>query len=238
MNRRDATLHLLASGALLAQPSLARAAGLSVAPSMRLHYQVNLQARGFPLTGKAELAWQHDGQTYDARLTLTSLVGARTQHSAGRITPQGLAPERYVERARREETTLFERAAGRITFSAGQPPAPLAAGTQDRLSLQLQLGALMASDAALRRPGATIELPTASTHDAQVWRFRVEAQEELQLPGGHQQAWRLQRLAREPADQKLELWIAPAQAYTPVRLRLTEPRGDWLEQQWSGTDRT
>lgn len=238
LNRRDATLYLLASGALLASPTLARAADLPVAPSVRLHYQVSLQARGFPLNGKGELVWQHDGQTYDARLTLTSLVGTRSQHSAGRLTPQGLAPERYVERARREETTLFERAAKRITFSGGQPPAPLAAGTQDRLSLQLQLGALLASDAALRRPGATIELPTATTHDAQVWHFKVEALEELQLPGGHQQAWRLQRLAREPADQQLELWFAPAQAYMPVRLRLTQPGGDWLEQQWSGTDRT
>lgn len=238
MNRRDAVLGLLATSTLLAHAPLARAAGLPVPPSMRLHYQLSLQARGFPLNGKAELAWQHDGQAYDARLTLTSLAGTRSQHSAGRLTPQGLAPERYVERARREETTVFERAAGRITFSGGQPPAPLAAGTQDRLSVLLQLGALLASDAGLRRAGATIEVPTATTHDARTVQFRIEGDEELRLPGGHQRAWRLQRLPREASDQQLELWLAPGQAYAPVRLRLTQEGGDWLEQQWTGTDRT
>jgi hypothetical protein len=36
---------------------------------------------------------------------------------------------------------------------------------------------------------------------------------------------------------KVELWLAPGAAYAPVRLRLTQPNGDWVDQQWSSTDR-
>ncbi len=238
MHRRDAARWLLAAGAALALPPGARAAGLVLAPSMRLRYDVRLQARGFPLTGQGTLDWRHDGQAYEARLELTSLAGTRSQLSAGRITPRGLAPERYVERARREESTTFHRDTGRVSFSGGQPEAALAAGMQDRLSLQLQLGALLAADEAARRPGQVLEVPVATTHDTATWPFRLEGLEELRLPGGHQTAWRLQRLPRDPADQKLELWLSPSQAYVPVRLRLTQAGGDSLEQLWSGTDRT
>jgi hypothetical protein len=38
----------------------------------------------------------------------------------------------------------------------------------------------------------------------------------------------------EPA---LEVWLAPALDYAPVRMRLTQPAGDSLDYQWSGTDR-
>lgn len=205
---------------------------------MRLRYDVTLQARGFALAGQGVLAWRNDGLTYEARLELTSLAGARIQQSQGRITPQGLEPERYTERARREEATTFNRPAGQVAFSGGQPQAAWMPGMQDRLSLQLQLGALLAADEAARQAGHVLEIPVATTHDAMAWQFRVEGMEELRLPGGHQRTWRLQRLPRDPADQKLELWLAPSQAYVPVRLRLTQAGGDWLEQLWAGTDRT
>jgi len=238
MHRREATRLILGAGAALALPPAVRAAGLPLPPSMRVRYEVSLQARGFPLSGQGTLAWRHDGQAYEARLELTSLAGTRSQQSSGRLTPQGLAPERYVEHARREEVTTFNRSTGRVGFSGGQPEAALVPGLQDRLSLQFQLGALLAGDEAARRAGHVLEVPVATTHDATAWQFRVEGMEELRLPGGHQTAWRLQRLPRDPADQRLEFWLSPSQAYIPVRLRLTQAGGDWLEQLWSGTDRT
>lgn len=238
MHRREATRLLLGAGAALALAPDVHAGPLPLPPSLRLRYEVSLQARGFPLSGQGTLAWRHDGQAYEARLELTSLAGTRSQVSTGRVTAQGLAPDRYVERSRREESTTFDRVAGRVAFSGGQPEAALSPGMQDRLSLQLQLGALLAADESARRAGHVLEVPVATTHDVTTWQFRVEGMEELRLPGGHQRTWRLQRLPRDPADQKLELWLSPLQAYVPVRLRLTQAGGDWLEQLWSGTDRT
>ncbi|MFD0667875.1 DUF3108 domain-containing protein [Ramlibacter sp. MAHUQ-53] len=208
-----------------------------VPPPVRLHYALTGQARGLPLSGQADLAWRHDGQRYEARLELSSLLASRIQESRGRLTPSGLAPERYGERTRREEAAHFDPAAGRITFSGNQPEQALAPGAQDRLSVLLHVGALLAGDPALRRPGRVIAVQTASTRDADTWHFSVEAQEELALPGGHQRALRLQRLPRKEFDQKVELWIAPGLDYLPVRVRLTQPSGDWLDQQWAGSDR-
>jgi hypothetical protein len=51
------------------------------------------------------------------------------------------------------------------------------------------------------------------------------------------QAVRLLRNPRKEYDVKVELWLAPGAAYAPVRLRLTQPNGDWVDQQWSSTDR-
>lgn len=237
MHRRDATRLLLGAGVALAWPAGVLAAGLALPPSMRLRYEVRLQARGFPLSGQGDLSWRHDGRAYEARLQLTSVAGTRSQHSTGHLTAQGLAPDRYVEHARREEATTFDRATNRVTFSGGQPESVLVPGMQDRLSLQFQLGALLAGDAGARRAGQVLEVPVATTHDATAWQFRVEAMEELRLPAGHQTTWRLQRLPRDPGDQKLELWFSASQAYVPVRLRLTQAGGDWLEQLWSGTDK-
>ena len=50
-------------------------------------------------------------------------------------------------------------------------------------------------------------------------------------------AVRLTRAPRKEYDVKVELWLAPGAAYAPVRLRLTQPNGDWVDQQWSSTDR-
>ena len=44
------------------------------------------------------------------------------------------------------------------------------------------------------------------------------------------------KLARQPRrdyDQKVELWYAPALGYLPVRSRITQANGDFVDQQLS-----
>ena len=48
---------------------------------------------------------------------------------------------------------------------------------------------------------------------------------------------KLTRSPRKEYDIKVELWLAPGMDYVPVRLRLTQPNGDSVDQQWSSTDR-
>jgi hypothetical protein len=101
----------------------------------------------------------------------------------------------------------------------------------------MQLGAMIAARPKNFGPGTTISLQTASTRDAEVWQFTVEGGEVLQLPGGAIAGLKLIRNPRKEFDQKIELWLAPAMDYVPVRLRLTQPNGDWVDQQWSSTDK-
>jgi hypothetical protein len=86
-------------------------------------------------------------------------------------------------------------------------------------------------------PGTQITVPTASTRDSETWFFDVLAEEDLVLPGGAVRALKLQRRPRKEFDQKIELWLAPRMDYAPVRLRLTNPNGDTVDQRWSSTDR-
>jgi hypothetical protein len=35
----------------------------------------------------------------------------------------------------------------------------------------------------------------------------------------------------------VELWLGTAMDYVPVRVRLTQANGDYVDQQWASTDR-
>jgi hypothetical protein len=172
------------------------------------------------------------------RLALSApALRQRVQQSTGRITDEGLAPERFSDKARSEQATHFDRATGRVIFSNNRPEAALAPGMQDRLSVVMQLSMLVAGDPGRFAPGTQVVIPTASTREAEDWTFRVEGEEALDLPGGRVRALKLLRLPRKEYDQKVELWLAPGQDYAPVRLRLTNPDGGWVDQRWSSTDR-
>jgi hypothetical protein len=108
---------------------------------------------------------------------------------------------------------------------------------QDRLSVIIQLAALVASAPARYPVGGSITLPVAGTSDADDWLFTIEGEEELQLPGGKLRTLKLQRVPRKAYDVKVELWLAAQQDYAPVRLRLTNPNGESADERWSGTDR-
>ncbi len=219
-----------------AAPSAA-AASVSIPPSMRLHYQVTARAKQQAGQGTSELAWRHDGASYEARFEVaTASSRPRVQHSAGRLGSAGLEPSRFGDRQRGEQATHFDREAQLLVFSNNRPAAPLAAGAQDRLSVLLQLAALVAGRPQRFSAGTTVAIQTATTREAQDWVFTVEGEEQLQLPGGERTALKLTRPPRGEFDQGVEVWLAPGQAYVPVRLRLTQPNGDWVDHQWSATD--
>jgi hypothetical protein len=211
---------------------------LAIPEPSRIRYEVTIEARGLVVQGQAQLLWRHDGKDYEAQLEVDGpMLPRRMQRSTGRITEEGLAPSRFLDKSRTEQATHFERDKGKLTFSNNRPEAELVAGTQDRLSVVIQLSVLIGGEPHRFPPGTQIGIPTAGVRDAETWVFTVEGPEDLQLPGGPVQAIKLQRLPRKEFDQKVELWLAPRMDYAPVRLRLTSPNGDSVDQRWSSTDR-
>lgn len=199
-------------------------------PPTRLAFDVSGQAKKFAYSARAELLWQHDGSRYEARQEISAfLVGTRTQRSVGAITAQGLLPEKFSDKSRSEQAAHFDYAQGRITFSANTPQAPTSPGVQDRLSVFIQLGALLAADPGRFVPGTQITLTTVSARSADRWTFTIEGPETLDLPSGATPALKLQRLPRKDYDQKAELWVAPALGYLPVRIKLTQANGDFAD---------
>jgi hypothetical protein len=196
----------------------------------RLEFDVNGQAKGFQYSARAELVWQHDGQQYQARQEISVLfLGSRAQTSVGDLTPLGLQPRRFGDRSRSEKAAHFDFAKGVVTFSANTPTAAIAPGAQDRLSVFLQLGAMLAAAPERYPAGTQISVPTVSARAADIWVFTVGEAESLDLPVGSVRAVPLQRLPRRDYDQKAQLWLAPELGYLPVRIRITQANGDFAE---------
>ncbi len=165
-----------------------------VPASTRLAFDVSGQAKKFAYSARAELLWQHDGNRYEARQEISAfLVGTRTQRSVGTVTEQGLLPEKFSDKSRSEQAAHFDYAKGRVTFSANTPDAAAGPGVQDRLSLFIQLGAMLAADPGRFVPGTQITLTTVSARSADRWTFTVEGPETLDLPSGATPALKLQR---------------------------------------------
>ncbi len=203
-----------------------------IPPPMRLEFNAQGLVKGLHYTAGAQLLWQHDGSHYQARQEVrVFLLGTRAQTSTGSITAQGLRPERFGDIARRELAAHFDYAQGRVIFSANTPQAPLRAGAQDRLSIFIQLGAMFAAQPQRFVPGTRISVPTIGPRSADRWVFAVRALETLHLPAGDMPAWRLERLPERDYDQKAELWLSPDLGYLPVRIRLTQSNGDYVDLQ-------
>ena len=222
----------------IAAPGAPERNGAAIAPPVhipapqRLQFEVNGAAKKFNYSASAELLWQHDGHSYQARQEISLLfLGARTQTSTGTLGEGGLRPQRFADRSRSERAAHFDYAAGQVTFSANTPAATLVAGAQDRLSVFIQLGALLAAAPQSYPNGTRITLATVSARSADVWAFTVEGEELLDLPAGQITALKLQRLPRRDHDydQKAELWLAPSLGYLPVRIRITQANGDFAD---------
>lgn len=208
----------------------------TVPGSVRLKFNATARRSNLDYQARGELLWLQDGASYSARLEAGDfIVGSRVDTSAGRITADGLAPTRHSVKTKSELAAHFDRDKGRITFSANTPEAVLLPGAQDRLSIFMQLAAMLAGEPARYAAGTTIALQTVNQRSAEPWVFAVEEPETLHLPGGALASLKLVRLPRKEFDQKIELWLAPALSYLPARIRVTEPNGNFLDLQWRST---
>lgn len=200
-------------------------------PAQLLVFQVQGQVKGFNYSASAKLLWQPQGQSYQASQEISAfLLGARSQASRGHITAGGLQPDRFEDRARKKlRAASMDWVTGLARFEPEAPLARIAPGTQDRLSVFLQLAGMLAAAPQRYPSGAEITVPTASTKAVEPWTFQMHGPQQLELPGDTLDTLRLERLPRRAGDQKAELWLAPSLGYLPVRIRLSEGNGDYAD---------
>ena len=216
-----------------ASGTIAGTQAMKIPGSVTLDFEATGQSGASPQRGVfGELVWLQDGSRYDGRLTLKAVFFTLLNwHSTGRIGPSGLEPERYSESRKSEVASHFVREQGQIVFSNNAPPVPLLAGAQDRMSVMMQLGGLLAASPGRYPAGTRISVQTVGPRDADVWVFVVGDEEKVSLPAGEYVTRKLTRNPRREFDRKLELWLAPAYGYLPVRIRQTEPNGDFADAQ-------
>ncbi|MHB1199648.1 MAG: DUF3108 domain-containing protein [Polaromonas sp.] len=213
-------------------PGLTPPVAMALPPSTRLEYKMTGRAKGLTYYASAELVWNNAGSSYDASMTISAfLLGSRSMASSGLLGAEGLAPTRFSDKSRTEVAAHFEPDKGQISFSANTPPVPWIKGAQDRMSVFLQLGGLLAGSPASYPVGTSISMYTVGPRDADNWTFVVEAEEKLDLPYGELNTLKLARQPRREFDQKVEIWYAPALGYLPVRSKITQRNGDFVDQQ-------
>jgi hypothetical protein len=220
--------------ACAALPLRAQTTAPLVPASAQWNYDVNGRAKGLPYRASATLQWAHDGQRYQARMQFKALfVGTRTQTSEGVWSATGLQPLQFVDESRRTRRTTFVWAQQHYRYErADRAPAthPLVPDTQDRLSLFFHLGQRLALGRAVPANDTVFTVPVAGAGGVQPWQFRFVGTETLSLPAGAFVAWKLERRPREADDTAMELWFSPETGFLPLRLRLTEPDGDAIDQ--------
>lgn len=224
-----------AAAALAPPPGQTPVTAMMLPASARLDYKMTGSAKGLTYHAKGEMTWENTGASYNASMNVRALfIGSRTMSSTGQISAQGLAPIRFSDKSRTEVAAHFEPDKGLISFSANTPAVPWIQGAQDRVSVILQLGGMLAGNPAAFALGSTLSMLTVGPRDADNWTFLVDSEEMLSLPFGDLATLKLSRQPRREYDQKVEIWYAPALGYLPVRNKITQANGDFVDQQLSG----
>lgn len=209
---------------------------LAVPGSTQLEFSVLASRKGLSLPAQSTLVWQTDGSGYRASLVIRAALGMgrdRSQTSVGTIDPVlGLQPQRFGDKNKTELATHFDRSRTppAIRFSSNTPEAELLPGSQDRLSVLLQLAAMLAGEPSRYVPGSAVLIHTAGSRDAGLWHFRVGNVEPLELPAGKLSALHLVREPMHTYDNRVEVWLAPALGHLPVRILWTQANGDVVDQ--------
>jgi hypothetical protein len=204
-------------------------------PSAELNYAIKARQSGLSLDGNALVKWNvGDSKFTVITETRAMLVGKiMDAKSEGNIDEYGLAPLTFVEkRFRRDPTTAtFNRTTGTINFSDSSASYPLLGGEQDRNSAIWQLIAVARGAQGKFKPGSEWVFFVAGQHDAEPWTFIVNKQEAIRTPLGNMTAMHITKVPPPDAKgQQLDIWLAPSLEWYPVRLRYTEPDGDFIEQ--------
>ena len=193
--------------------------------------------------GPIALKFEHDNGRYKLRIVgrgkgIAALLypGTFTGESEGRITAEGLRPDKFTEERgnpdkRRE--TIFDHEKGLLRIPE-KDPIPFEGSPQDPLTWIVQFYFAMPK-------GNTVTFSVGSSRRMDVYTLVREGDEEIEVPTGDAdpltglratkkvmtQVW---KGARKPdPDGKpqgsAQFWLAPEWHYVPFRLKVVSPQG-------------
>ncbi len=156
-------------------------------------------------------------------------MGSRHWRSVGDITAAGLAPRRFSDSWRSERAAHFDRDKQRIVFSSNAPEARLQPGAQDQISLYVQLASAMAGSPERFAPGTQLQIQTATLRDALPWTLTQEPGETLSVDDQALNTVKWVCQPRSRYDAKVEFWVAEKYHWLPVRIRITQASGNFID---------
>ncbi|MEW5771629.1 MAG: DUF3108 domain-containing protein [Pseudomonadota bacterium] len=211
-----------------AAPAPAGMPGARVLPErLTLVYDVYAGEDGLRL-GQATYTWRAQGGRYRLEsvaeaqgLAALFVSGRIVQSSEGSVTPAGLQPEtfRMTKNKRREDSAHFDWARRELTLPRGREP--LRDNTQDLLSFPFHLS--MTVD---ESRGDWV-LPVTNGRKLKGYRFTILARARLETGEGALDTLHLQ--GSRVGEGALDVWLAPARDWLPVRIRTQDEKGQVVQ---------
>jgi len=222
----------------------AQAAPPVEAPVSARRYKVNLpppadfelelarvDADGTKWAGVGSMSWHTDGSKYQVAVEvgismLITRINLLVLNSEGMIDDYGIAPNTFTEKRKGRSLTAthFNRDEGNISFSASEQRYPLLAGAQDKATVPFQLGGI--GRANVNQLGGNVDILVGEDKEANIFRFQLVGEEELETRLGKLQTVHLLRPPKPGTySSKLEIWLAPGLNWYPVQIRNTEASG-------------
>jgi hypothetical protein len=232
-------LDTMASAQAAEQPAVATEPVLPVARRLprkgQITYALYLGTDKFNV-GSTLQSWEIDGDSYRLQSVseTSGLVAVFVRQrlayeSRGKLTARGLRPEHFTtERVRsgnlEKARADFDWSAASATVGNPAHDVALPANAQDIVSFMYQLGLLPLT------PGR-IELPITNGWKLERYELDVGREEPLETPFGELRAIPVKQV-RHADRESIELWLAPAYRWLPVRIRFFnrdgEPSGEQL----------
>jgi hypothetical protein len=189
----------------------------------------------------ASIEWQVDAKNgYRLYINIPyAFFGPFIFESRGKIDTYGLAPDFYVEHlgSRPVRFNRFDRdgtGGGKLFFS--QKPDELKdipPGTQDRLSLMMQLASLLGGNDQIDEKGTVREIPIANLDKLEIWRFQSQGEElsDAIFTMGPTVLRHYKRLPMKEQDLKRrnDIWLIKDFGWIPGRVRLENEKGRTIE---------
>jgi hypothetical protein len=191
--------------------------------------------------GDGTLSFHSDVDHYRAtlRARITFLIASFTlisSESVGQVASDGLEPQQYTETPRNKPTSTvtFKRDASGsslVSFSQSADLPNAAPGVQDRLTILLQVGALMQANSLLKQAGARFSIPVAGLKgNIDLWNFAVQGLEPVHADIGTIEGWHVSRVLRPGSnDRGVEVWVSNQSPSIPLRVRYSEPDGSTID---------
>ena len=219
--------------------------------STRLTYALTGWYQG-EVHGDAQVEWLRDGDRYQVHLDvsigprLAPLV-ARRMSSEGRITPDGLRPQRYEQATRqiigRNRLVQMAFPDERSVQLQDGKLAATRADVQDTASQFIQMVFLFSTRPALREKGGRVEFDLALPHRVRRWAYEVGDTLPTTTPLGELDTFHVRpvpardSVAETPGEAarsggsilSAQVWYAPTLQMLPVRIRIEQDAETWVD---------